>query len=108
MKEAGDKVTQEEKTSLDQAVDALKNVLKENDKEAIETKLKDLSDLSEKMADRLYSSSSGHEGTDTTDGGTEGGTTAERSSSAEKEKTDIEDAVFEEVKDKGKKESDKN
>lgn len=102
LKEAGDKISQDEKTSLEEAIESLKSVLKENDKEAIDAKLKTLNDLSEKMAERLYAPSSSNE--DTTSGGTEGTGAA----SADKEKSDIEDAVFEEVKDKDKKDGDKN
>lgn len=103
LKEAGDKISQDEKTSLEEAIESLKSVLKENDKEAIDAKLKALSDLSEKMAERLYASSSSSEET-TSGGGAEGAGAA----SADKEKSDIEDAVFEEVKDKDKKDGDKN
>ncbi|WP_218814411.1 molecular chaperone DnaK [Rickettsiella endosymbiont of Dermanyssus gallinae] len=101
LKEAGDKITADEKTQLETAIEELKESLKGSDKEAMETKLKALTDVSGKMADRLYAQS-----------GADAGNTAQPADSAQasdnKEKGDIEDAVFEEVKDKGQRKKDKD
>ncbi|MES2141575.1 MAG: molecular chaperone DnaK [Pseudomonadota bacterium] len=101
LKDAGDKINAEEKTELEKAIETLKESLKGNDKADIEAKLKELTDISGKMAERLYAQ---QPGADTN-------TTAESSTGStqpnEKEKGDIEDAVFEEVKDKDKKDKDK-
>lgn len=100
LKEAGDKITAEEKTQLETAVEELKESLKGSDKEAIETKLKALTDVSGKMADRLYAQP-----------GADAGNTPQTDStqaSDNKEKGDIEDAVFEEVKDKDQDKKDKD
>jgi molecular chaperone DnaK len=99
LKEAGDKISTDEKAELEKAIESLKESLKGNDKEDIEAKLKALSDISGKMAERLYAQPSA-----------ENTTTASESASTdstqptEKEKGDIEDAVFEEDKDKKDKE----
>jgi molecular chaperone DnaK len=99
IKDAGDKISSEEKTQLEQAIAALNESLKGNDKSAIEAKLKELTDLSGKMADHLYAQPSA----DTAAESHGAQPTDSTSSPTEKEKGDIEDAVFEEVKDKDKK-----
>lgn len=100
LKDAGDKLSAEEKTQLEQAITSLNESLKGNDKTDIETKLKELTDISGKMGDRLYAKTNTN-ASDTTQA------TESASSSTDKEKTDIEDAVFEEIKDKDKKDKDK-
>lgn len=87
--EAGDKVTQEEKDQIDAAVESLKEALKEDNKEAIEARLKDLTDASGKMAEKLYSAA---------DAGEQAAPGAEQTEGAKDEK-DVVDAEFEEVKD---------
>ena len=101
LKEAGDKITADEKTQLETAIEELKESLKGSDKEVMETKLKALTDVSGKMADRLYAQP-----------GADAGNTAQSTDSTQatdnKEKGDIEDAVFEEVKDKDQDKKDKD
>lgn len=101
LKEAGDKITTDEKNQLEAGIEELKALLNGNDKEAIEAKLKDLTDASGKMADRLYAQTST---------AAENTTQSTDSSQAtdNKEKGDIEDAVFEEVKDKDHEKKDKD
>ena len=101
LKDAGDKINAEEKTELEKAIESLKESLKGNDKADIEAKLKELTDISGKMAERLYAQQPGADTNTTTESST--GSTQTN----EKEKGDIEDAVFEEVKDKDKKDKDK-
>ncbi|MBU7095769.1 Hsp70 family protein, partial [Staphylococcus aureus] len=103
LKEAGDKITVDEKSQLEKAIEELKESLKGDDKEAIETKLKALTDVSGNMAERLYAQPNADAG-NTTDSAAAGATHA----SDNKDKGDIEDAVFEEVKDKDQDKKDKD
>ena len=103
LKDAGDKITADEKTELEKAIETLKESLKGNDKADIEAKLKELTDISGKMAERLYAQPSAD--TNTASESTSADSTQ---TSTEKEKGDIEDAVFEEVKDKDKEKKDKD
>jgi molecular chaperone DnaK len=54
MKESVDKLKPEEKTQLEEALSSLKAAVKGEDKALIEEKLKALTEISSKMADRLY------------------------------------------------------
>jgi molecular chaperone DnaK len=91
LKESGDKLSTDEKSKLEQAIAALKETIKGEDKVEIESKLKELSEISSKMADRLYSSSK-----DDSDS-----TSASSSSADTNQPTDnVVDAEFEEIKDK--------
>lgn len=109
MKDLGEEVAADEKTKIEAAIESLKEVLKSEDKEAIEKKTQELTDISAKLAERVYakkgggaagtgegggSSSSGgeHGGSGTTQGG-EGG-------AQEGKKENVVDAEYEEVKDK--------
>lgn len=96
MEELGDdKLESGEKDSIEAAIKALEEVLKGEDKEAIEAKTKDLTDASGKMAERLYAEK-----------GAEGGATAEGAAEAGSEQAnaddDVVDAEFEEVDDSKK------
>ena len=93
LQEAGDKVSADERKAIEEAVDALKEALKTDDKEAIEAKTKVLTDASAKMAERLYA-----------EGGAASGAAHEagqagQAESQEKKSEDVVDAEFEEVKD---------
>lgn len=101
IKEAGDKVSAEEKTAIEAAVTALKEVIKTDDKDAIEEKTKALTDASSKMAERLYAQGQGQPGAE---GGAEhqqqaGGQQQEQGQGQQKKQEDVVDAEFEEVKD---------
>ncbi len=88
LKELGDKVESGERGRIESAISDLRTALKGDSKEAIEVKLRTLTELSGKLAERVYSQSD-----DKSDGDSGG---AGR-------KTDNEgvvDAEFEEVKDK--------
>lgn len=102
--DAGDKINADEKAQLEKAIDELKEALKGTDKENIESKLKELTETSSKMADRLYAQTdSGSTG----DAGSQTGSAAQ--DGAKDNKDDVVDAVFEEVKDnKDKKDNDKD
>lgn len=96
MKELGDQVSAEEKANIEQAIDALKAVLKGDDKEAIEAKTHDLTELSGKLAERVYAQKSAAEGE---------ATSGAHASSEHHAAADdgVVDAEFEEVKDEDKK-----
>lgn len=92
MKEAGDKVPGDEKQAIEKAIEALKEVVKGNDKDLIESKTKELADVSHKMAERLYAQGQGQPQGSADAGAAEG--------KSEKAQSDnVVDAEFEEVKD---------
>lgn len=94
LKELGDQVSADEKSSIEQAIEALKAVVKGDDKEAIEAKTHDLTELSGKLAERVYAQK----------GGAEGGASEAHASSEHHASDDgVVDAEFEEVKDDDKK-----
>ena len=91
MAEAGDKLTDDEKQPVLDAIAALESVLGSDDQEEIEAKTKALTDASAKIAEKLYAAADG--GAQATDAGGQ-------SRSAD---DDVVDAEFEEVKDDEKK-----
>jgi molecular chaperone DnaK len=93
MEEMGDdKLEEGEKEGIESKIKDLEEVMKGDDKEAIEEKTKALTDVSAKMAERLYAQQ-GAEG--------EGAATA-ASGAEESAADDVVDAEFEEVKDDSK------
>lgn len=95
LKEAGDKVSADERSSIEKAIESLKEALKGNDKDLIEAKTKDLTDASAKMAEKLYAS--GQQQT-----GQPGGQTEQPHADAQNTEAKgdtVVDAEFEEVKD---------
>lgn len=99
VKEAGDKITDDERQKLEAAIADVKEVVKSDDKEAIEQKTQALSELSGGMAERLYSQAGA-------EGAAEATNAAEQSADArdsEASNEDIVDAEFEEVEGDGKK-----
>ena len=94
LKEAGDKVSADEKSKIESAVAALKEALKTNDKDDIEAKTQALTEASGKMAEQMYAQAQ----QDQAAGGAEaqaGNTDAGKDSAAD----DAVDAEFEEVKE---------
>jgi molecular chaperone DnaK len=99
LQELGNEVNAEEKSSIESAVDALKEAMKTDDKANIEQKTQALSDVSGKMAQRVYekkgAAGEGEAGSAGGDGSGQAGQT-----SAEKPQSDnVVDAEFEEVKE---------
>ena len=94
VKDAGDKVSAEEKASIEKAIDALKEALKGNDKDLIEAKTKDLTDASAKMSEKLYASQQTPPGGEQHQGGQEGQGDDEKPHGE-----NVVDAEYEEVKD---------
>ncbi len=96
----GDKVSTEDKTAIEAAIEALKAESKGDDKAAIEAKTQTLAELSGKIAQQAYGAASGADA--------EGFTEAAQAAEAAQEKTkdkpaDVVDAEFEEVVEKSKK-----
>ena len=93
LKELGDQVGADEKTSIEHAINALKEAVKGDDKAEIEAKTNDLTELSGKLAERVYAQK----------GGSEGGEAHHHesgsSSSHHADDDGVVDAEFEEVKD---------
>lgn len=85
--DAGDKVTDEEKTAIDAAVVALEAAIKGDDKAAIEAKVEELSKVSAPVAQKMYA-----EQGQPADG-------AAQQAEPEAKHDDVVDAEFEEVKD---------
>ena len=85
--ELGDKVDEAEKSSIESAISDLEEAMKGDDKDAIESKTQALTELSGKLAEKLYSQADAGSGATATDANAEpaGGN------------DDVVDAEFEEV-----------
>jgi len=96
LKELGDQVSHDERSAIESAISDLHAVIKSDDKEAIEAKTHALTELSGKLAERVYAQKSaagdsGHEHSAHTSGTSE--------QSAADHDHNVVDAEFEEVKD---------
>ncbi len=87
LEEAGDKVSEEEKTAVEAAITELEEALKSDDKDDIEAKTKALTEASQAIAEKMYAEQAAQ------------GEPGE----AQAEADDAVDAEFEEVKDDDKK-----
>ncbi len=92
LKELADQIGADEKASIESAVEALKEAVKGEDKEAIEAKTNALAELSGKLAERVYAQKSGDTGGESANAG-----------SSQSADDGVVDAEFEEVKDDDKK-----
>ena len=90
--EAGDKVDEEERQKVQEAIDALDEALKGDDSDAIEAKINALSEASAGLAQKLYADA----------GAAPGGAEGEGAAASENDDNTV-DAEFEEVKDEEKK-----
>ncbi len=88
----GDKVSAEEKSSIEAAIAAAEEALKGNDKDTIEAKSKALSEVSHKLAEQMYAK----EQADAAGAGAAGGAQPGAGKGSD---DDVVDAEFEEVKD---------
>ncbi|MEY3882161.1 MAG: hypothetical protein RIQ94_2957, partial [Pseudomonadota bacterium] len=90
LKELADQIGEDEKTSIENAIEALKEAVKTDDKDAIEAKTNDLTELSGKLAERVYAQKAS----------TEGGEHSHSEGASAHQETDdsVVDAEFEEVK----------
>ena len=89
LEDLGDKVEAAEKADITAAIEALQEAIKDDDKETIEAKTKDLGDKSGKLAERVYKEQAAQQGDAAPEAGGETAAAAE----------DVVDAEFEEVKD---------
>ena len=89
LKEAGDKVSAEERKAIESAVEDLKEALKSDDKSMIEAKTQTLTEVSAKMAEHLYA-----QGQDAQQNAATGATAEEKAQPTES----VVDAEFEEIK----------
>jgi molecular chaperone DnaK len=94
LEELADQVEAEEKTAIEAAVEELKETIKTDDKEAIEAKTTALTELSGKLAERVYAQKA-----EQGDAGASDATGAEGDASDTSAADDVVDAEFEEVKD---------
>ncbi|MDF1654412.1 MAG: molecular chaperone DnaK [Coxiellaceae bacterium] len=99
LKDLGDKVEAAEKESIEKAVEELKEVLKGEDKDEIEAKTNALTEVSSKLAERVYA----EQGGDQAQQQAGGEQASSEGASADAGKDDVVDAEFEEVKDDEKK-----
>lgn len=95
LKELGDKVDPKERADIESAIAELKEVIKTGDKNVLETKTKRLTDVSAKMAERLYGAGAQQ------DQQAHQATQDQQAQGAHKDE-DVLDAEFEEVKDNKK------
>ena len=94
LEEAGDKASDEEKDAINNAITALDEALKSDDKDEIEAKTKDLTDASTNLAQKLYAEQAA--------AGAEAGSAEAAGDSAEAGADEAVDAEFEEVKEEDK------
>lgn len=99
MKELGDKIDAAEKQSIESALADLKEVMKGSDIDAIKAKTEALSQVSSKMAERLYAQNSEQGAGAHPEGAQHAHANGQNQTKAE----DVVDAEFEEVKDDKKK-----
>ena len=99
LKEAGDKVSADERKAIETAAEALKEALKSEDKDLIEKKTQELTEASSKMAERLYAQG-GAEGQAQGGAQQSGG---QQEAHAGQQDESVVDAEFEEVKGDEKK-----
>lgn len=100
LKDAGDKVSADEKSRIEAAVTALQEAVKGDDKALIDKLTSELSDVSGKMAEQMYAQAGAADsaGGATDSGAQESGDAGDKGKG--KPKDDVVDAEFEEVKDK--------
>ncbi|MFQ5801198.1 MAG: Hsp70 family protein, partial [Candidatus Hydrothermarchaeales archaeon] len=94
LREFGDKISEDEKSRIQSAIDSTKKVMESDDVDTIKNAIQELSTVSHKLAEEMYKKTAAQPGE------SEGAETAE--AREEKPKEDVVDADFEEV-DKEKK-----
>ncbi|MEN8217128.1 MAG: molecular chaperone DnaK [Pseudomonadota bacterium] len=98
LKDLGDKVSTNDKTAIEAAIDDLKEALKGDDKAAIEAKTQTLAELAGKIAQQAYAQAGG--GAEGAEGFTDAAQAAAEKAKGKDNQSDVVDAEFEEVKDK--------
>jgi molecular chaperone DnaK len=90
MAEHGDKIGADEKAKIEAALKATEEAMKDNDKDAIESRTRELTQVSQKLGEQMYAQAGA---------GAQGGS-AQPEKGKKGEEGDVVDAEFEEVKDK--------
>jgi molecular chaperone DnaK len=101
VKDLGDQVTPEEKGQTEAAIESLKEALKTDNKDEIESKTQALSDVSSKLAERLYAQK-GAEGAAPGQPGADAHAGQQPGGESSRPQDNLVDAEFEEVKDDDK------
>ncbi|OGT41763.1 MAG: molecular chaperone DnaK [Gammaproteobacteria bacterium RIFCSPHIGHO2_12_FULL_40_19] len=96
----GDKVSSEERAAIEPVLSELKTLIKGEDKDKIEAKTKELSDLSGKIAEKAYAQQ-GADGSSSSGSAEDRGSASDHAKASKKD-DGVVDAEFEEVKDKEK------
>jgi molecular chaperone DnaK len=99
MKELGDELEKDEKEKIEAAIAALKEVIKSDDKDAIEAKTKDLTEASGKMAERIYAKKAKEGEAAQAEPAAEEAKTGKSKKSSKKKDENVVDAEFEEIKE---------
>jgi molecular chaperone DnaK len=94
LSEHGDKIDADEKSKIEAAIKATEEAMKGNDKDSIESAMRDLSQHAQKLGERMYAQQNAE--------GQAGGGQSQQRSDGKANESDVVDAEFEEVKD-GKK-----
>lgn len=105
VKDLGAEVSADEKSKIDAAIEALKAVIKSDDKDAIEAKTKELAEASSKIAERAYAKQGGaadpgFAGMNPGQGQPGAGPEAQPNAGEAPKGENVVDAEFEEIKDK--------
>jgi molecular chaperone DnaK len=95
LKDAGDKISEDERKAASEAVAAVKTAMSGDDREAIESKTQALEQASSALLQKMYEQSAASAGAGSGAGGAAGG--------ADAPKDDVLDAEFEEVKESDRK-----
>lgn len=105
VKDLGDEVTAEEKSQIESITEELKKVMKGDDKEIIEKYTNELTEISSKLAERVYAKKGGADGQHGSEQASNCGENCDECSSNQhgdknKQNENVVDAEYEEVKDK--------
>lgn len=101
--ELGDQVSAEERTRINDAISALRDAIKSDDKDQIDQKTKVLLDLSGKLAERIYAAKAQAGGGAAGSNPGAGGASGAQGRGGEAGNDEVVDAEFEEVKEEGRK-----
>lgn len=98
MKEAGDKISVDEKQAIERAIESLKEAVKGDNKDLIESKTRELTEASSKMAERMYAQAGAGASSQDAAQNTQAGD-ANAAGKSDSKNENVVDAEFEEVKE---------
>jgi molecular chaperone DnaK len=99
LKDLGNEIQDDEKSKINAAISALKDVLKSDDKSVIEAKTQELLEASSKMAERVYAKKGAEGGGNSNQGPAAAAGEGAKSADDKNTKEKVVDAEFTEVKD---------